>query len=161
MQPEARDRKIQRAYRFCWFPTNDFNSLEAAVAIESQRVGFTDFYSNLVLANTLVAIDLLQAGKLKISRDYKKLAAASNLPMFELRVPLSVGQRTDQLRIYFGLPSNHDFAVGLLVRFKRLDGTREQIRSWQNQDIAAALKVFQHAEALGYQICIAERKNRV
>ncbi len=67
-------------------------------------------------------------------------------------MPLTGGM--DQARLYFTLVESQQLAVGLIIRFKRLAGSRDQIRDWQNEDIELAARIQGHALAEKFKKCL-------
>jgi hypothetical protein len=129
---------------FVWFASEEATSLSEAAIKAARAFGINHVASDLAIAACLQAVDRFRNGTAKSGSDFRRIAGANRFPLFELRAAV-VAAEDSQVRIYFVWPDETRTATGVLLRFKRLDGDREQIRSWQNQDIARALVLAKQA----------------
>lgn len=129
---------------FVWFASEEATSLSQAAMKAARAFGLNHVASDLAIAACLQVVDRFRNGTAKRGSDFRRIAAANNFPLFELRAAVLAAEDS-QARIYFVWSEQTKTATGVLVRFKRLDGDREQIRSWQNKDIARALVLAKQA----------------
>jgi hypothetical protein len=129
---------------FVWFASDEAKTLLDAAENEARAFGLNVTALDLAVAACLQVVDRFRSGQARSGSDYRRIAGAKDLPLFELRAAV-VGAEAAQARIYFVWPDETKAALGVLLRFKRLDGDREQIRAWQNKDIAGALALARQA----------------
>lgn len=154
METSSQNSILVKGFKFCWYPTDEGEDLEEAVFKESNRVGIKLLSAVLLLENCLVAVRLLSSGELIYPRDFRRIVSKTNLSLFELRIRMPLTGGMDQARLYFALVESHQLAVGLVIRFKRLAGRRDQIREWQNEDIEQAARIQNHALAERFKKCL-------
>jgi len=130
--------------RFVWFASADSISLLDAAVNAARAFGLNELASDLAIAACLQVADRFRNGTARSGSDVRRIAGANEFPLFELRAAVLAAEDS-QARIYFVWPDESKTATGVLVRFKRLDGDRAQIRAWQNQDIARALVLAKQA----------------
>lgn len=80
------------------------------------------------------------------------------MPLMEIRIQLPLAREISQVRLYFCMLEDQQLAIGLAIKFKRLLGTGQQIRAWQNEDIAVAIEVQKHAADEKFEKCLAKGK---
>ena len=80
------------------------------------------------------------------------------MPLMEIRIQLPLAREVSQVRLYFCVLEDQQLAIGLAIKFKRLLGTRQQIRAWQNEDIAVAIEVQKRAADENFEKCLAKGK---
>lgn len=141
---------------FCWYPSRLGLSLDDAIQREGIRFGIKKDLFEILAADCSIAVELLRAGKLRPNRDFRRIVQASPLPLMEIRIQLPLADQVSQVRLYFCPLESQQLAIGLAIRFKRLAGSRQQIRIWQNEDISLAIEVQKYAADENFQKCLAK-----
>jgi hypothetical protein len=139
---------------FCWYPTDEGENLEDAIFKEAKRMGIRQLSAIILLENCLVAVKLLSTGELLYPRDFRRIVSKTALSLFELRIRMPLTGGLDQARLYFTVLESQRLAIGLVIRFKRLAGSRDQIRQWQNEDIEHAARLQNSALTEKFKKCL-------
>ena len=119
-------------------------SLVDAAKNASRALGLSEATSDLAIASCLQVVYRICNRSARRGLDLRRIASAGDIPLFELRAAV-VSAEDAQARIFFVWPEDSKVAIGVLLRFKRLEGDRAQIRAWQNQDIDLALALAKQA----------------
>lgn len=143
---------------FCWYPSQLGLSLDDAIQREGKRFGVVKTNLEILSADCSIALELLRLGRLRANRDFRRIIQGALMPLMEIRIQLPLAREISQVRLYFCVLEDQQLAIGLAIKFKRLLGTGQQIRAWQNEDIAVAIEVQKHAADENFEKCLAKGK---
>lgn len=127
--------------------------LSLALRFECRRIGLSGVQENFVVGRALSVFSSITADAFVNKRLIKPLAMTSG-QLFELRIATGISEPASQLRVYLHLDAECLHISGVMVRFKDLTGTRQEIRDRQHTDIFLAVMKYRAAAKNQFQNCV-------
>lgn len=148
---EPRDFKSD--FSKCWLPSMPGEDFSLALQLECRKIGLSGVQESFVAGRALSVFDSISAEAFLNKRLIKPLAMTSG-QLFELRIETGIREPASQLRVYLHLDAERLHISGVMVRFKDLTGTRQEIRDRQNTDIFLAVMKYRAAAKNQFQNCV-------
>lgn len=144
---------------FCWYrwsPRSSSLALELISTLEARSLVWNQvmFAAGFVLS----AVEDLQVSDLTNSKKFRPIKLSGG-ELVELRLNSGLPRELGLIRIYCQFLQEKILLIGLALSFKKVVGTRAEIRVWQNLEIARAMERLKLARQENFAKCLELRSD--